>query len=609
MLTGLSIGNFKAFGETQHIPIRPLTLIFGANSSGKSSIIHALLLANHASGTAQLDAFQTRLGGDAVDLGGFKQYVHRGNTDSWAELSLRVRRGDNDLATSALLRELSGTLRLRVRWGVVMPFEEDERIEPVRSEPLTRVVDLFLEERPFLSLYRRFKDGRFCIKSHGSEDFERVVRSVLDSRSWRGELVSAGLEATASVLCESASYCTFEGRGWLPGATFLFPSEAVARGSDLPLPEDLPDRFADATRLGSRQGFWVFAPQFLTQVMGELFGAFAAELQRLSYLGPLRTYPERHFLANPARDTNWMAGGGKAWERLKHEPAVRGRVNAWLSGARRLNTPFELSLRRLVSTDELRPILQDELETAEAGFDLPQVADGAYTFVNQSPSVTIDRPPGLEEKLERGDITVEEFRIEAGRHFEEARGAQEDRVWRTHIRSYDSLKASQMAVERLHRELHTLDDLVLVDKVTNTLVSHRDVGVGISQVLPLLVHAYGDEGQLVAVEQPEIHLHPALQAELGDVFIESALGERKNTFLLETHSEHLILRILRRVRETTEGKLPEGATPVRPEDVSVVYVQPGPKGAEVIELPVTPDGDFSRPWPNGFFAERFQELP
>jgi AAA15 family ATPase/GTPase len=45
MLTGLSIGNFKAFGETQHVPIKPLTLIFGANSSGKSSIIHSLLLA------------------------------------------------------------------------------------------------------------------------------------------------------------------------------------------------------------------------------------------------------------------------------------------------------------------------------------------------------------------------------------------------------------------------------------------------------------------------------------------------------------------------------------------------------------------------------------
>ena len=48
MLTGLRLGNFKAFAETQRLPIRPLTLIFGANSSGKSSLIHGLLLARHA---------------------------------------------------------------------------------------------------------------------------------------------------------------------------------------------------------------------------------------------------------------------------------------------------------------------------------------------------------------------------------------------------------------------------------------------------------------------------------------------------------------------------------------------------------------------------------
>src|SRR4051794_25393125 len=49
VLTSLSVGNFKAFAETQHVPIRPLTLIFGANSAGKSSLIHSLLLARQAS--------------------------------------------------------------------------------------------------------------------------------------------------------------------------------------------------------------------------------------------------------------------------------------------------------------------------------------------------------------------------------------------------------------------------------------------------------------------------------------------------------------------------------------------------------------------------------
>jgi predicted ATPase len=98
--------------------------------------------------------------------------------------------------------------------------------------------------------------------------------------------------------------------------------------------------------------------------------------------------------------------------------------------------------------------------------------------------------------------------------------------------------------------MSNVQDLSLYDKRTNTLVSHRDVGIGISQVLPVLVSAYASKNKIVAIEQPEIHLHPALQAELGDVFIESALGENKNAFILETHSEHLVLRVMRRIRET-----------------------------------------------------------
>ena len=51
MLTAINLSNFKAFAKSQRIPIRPLTLIYGANSSGKSSIIHSLLLAKHAAET------------------------------------------------------------------------------------------------------------------------------------------------------------------------------------------------------------------------------------------------------------------------------------------------------------------------------------------------------------------------------------------------------------------------------------------------------------------------------------------------------------------------------------------------------------------------------
>ena len=64
----------------------------------------------------------------------------------------------------------------------------------------------------------------------------------------------------------------------------------------------------------------------------------------------------------------------------------------------------------------------------------------------------------------------------------------------------------------------SLQQLVLMDKRTGTPVSHRDVGIGVSQVLPVLVSAYASNNKLVAIEQPEIHLHPALQAELATSF-------------------------------------------------------------------------------------------
>jgi predicted ATPase len=73
MLTALGVGNFKAFGRTQRIPLKPLTLVFGPNSAGKSSVIHSLALAHEARRSGNLDIFRTDVGGTSIDLGGFRQ--------------------------------------------------------------------------------------------------------------------------------------------------------------------------------------------------------------------------------------------------------------------------------------------------------------------------------------------------------------------------------------------------------------------------------------------------------------------------------------------------------------------------------------------------------
>jgi hypothetical protein len=398
---------------------------------------------------------------------------------------------------------------------------------------------------------------------------------------------------------EFVSVMRFDGAGCVPGAIV---AESVA-GLNVDLqPISRGERTKDlaaAVRL--------FAPRLVSDTLRLLVAAFQGQLRRLAYLGPLRSFPPRHLAFGEANDANWVAGGGVMWDVVKRDAGVRERVNAWLSDAQRLSTPFELGLQRHVATSQLAPLLERAFDAVE--IEPPEREDGLVTMVSGA-ELLIEVPKDLQEKAATGEISGAEYqrllRELAAREQATAKVQDTSELKYHHT---DTAKAAANTVELIHKELATIDDVELVDKRTNTRVSHRDVGIGISQVLPVLVHAHADRGRIVAIEQPEIHLHPALQADLGDLFIESALGERQNTFLLETHSEHLILRILRRVRETTAGTLPEGFQPVRPEDVSVLYVQPGPNGSEVIELPVTPDGDFGRPWPGGFFAERFEDLP
>ena len=158
-------------------------------------------------------------------------------------------------------------------------------------------------------------------------------------------------------------------------------------------------------------------------------------------------------------------------------------------------------------------------------------------------------------------------------------------------------------------DLQELFALRLYSKPSGVHVGITDVGFGISQVLPVIVQSVLAKGSTVLIEQPEYHLHPRLQAEIGDLFIESAL-DRRNNFIIETHSEHLILRILKRIRQTSEGELPEGLTPITPADVSVIYIYPmkDGSGSKVVQIPVTEDGDFAVLWPDGFFSERAREL-
>ncbi|MDE2723103.1 MAG: AAA family ATPase, partial [Gemmatimonadota bacterium] len=163
----------------------------------------------------------------------------------------------------------------------------------------------------------------------------------------------------------------------------------------------------------------------------------------------------------------------------------------------------------------------------------------------------------------------------------------------------------------------------LHDENNNIDISLSNVGVGIAQVIPVLVGVLDDRSQswnigdfiyipfqrrdIFAVEQPELHLHPAAQVALGDVFID-AVKNGNRTMLIETHSEHLLLRIMRRMRETFEDRIEENRFPVTPDDIAVLFVEWHDSQTIIREMPVNERGELVKAWPGGFFEEDIEEV-
>lgn len=584
-ITDLKIANFKAFAASKRLPLRPITLVYGANSSGKSSVLHALALAHHAIQTGDIDTHRTEIGGDSIDLGGFRQYVHRRDDTRQMELGFtldptRLSGPAAKLLHSAHTDKVEITIGVGVASKQRDPFVDRTRAMYGDEDARIKRFELTVDGASLLSMSAR--EGRRVLRLDHLDRSQPLIREILSALQHQDEYpldikdlldIEEDSSALGELLDAIVPSITAKSHGLIPRVDTRTTEREIEHESDL----------EGALR--------VFLPEALKELIDTVGTALEDELRRLRYLGPLRSYPPRHLSISSHHDSNWFAGGGYAWDVMRTEESVRRQVNAWLGDALRMQTPYELQVRDMLPAKDVSKELRSRIRKALHDFAaslVAKLADEDATSIQES---VLDARNSI---LEQDRNTPERLNP-----------VLSDLVSTT--TDEDEL-AERWAIEMIEARNEVLQDVVLVDTRTGTAVSHRDVGIGVSQVLPVLVAAYASKGSFLAIEQPEIHLHPALQAELGDVFLQSALKESKNTFLIETHSEHLILRILRRIRETTEGDLPRDVPAVRPDQVAVLYVQPSSDGVDVINIPITPEGEFERAWPNGFFSERAEEL-
>ncbi|MFC1452076.1 AAA family ATPase [Verrucomicrobiota bacterium] len=594
MITRMQISNFKAFSDMQTIPLKPITIIFGPNSSGKSSVIHSLLLARHGVDTQSLDATYPSIAGKSVDLGGFRQYIHRRNVEN----RLQWVAGMNvSSLPSRLASDLAKADKLSVHITAGLPFrvsDKKSQLSIPEGSPFTQTVEYRIDGEPFLQLTRGAPQTDFRVARLNREHaiFEPILQAMLLSSRAQAALNEEDSKLLNELIDSIVPHLAFPGTSdFLPGAD-MDPDllDSVSRPS---LYDKNEDQFAKLGDLG--RSVRLFLPRTLTRFHSGVHQALTGCLKSLSYLGPLRSVPPRHMAFAESGAFGHPAEGAAAWQELAANAEVRDKVNDWLSSEDRLKTPYQLKLLEFVSENELDEIIlrvveEGAVEGAMSAFDAHILDDeSAVSGYASRDQAVHDHPP----------TESDEDRATMGR--ESMRDALES------FCDYEEIK------KRLHEEgvlrsgWRRPTDVTLVDMRKGTEVSHRDVGIGISQVLPVLVQAYASKQSLIAMEQPEIHLHPALQAELGDVFIESALGDNRNRFVLETHSEHLILRILRRIRETSANK--NNSTPaITPDDIALLYVDPDGDGARIMDLRTDKRGRLMDRCPGGFFEEDFEEL-
>jgi predicted ATPase len=619
-LNSITLKNFKSIGsQEQTVKLSPITLLFGPNSAGKSTVLQSLIYLREIILNRNLDADKTALGGQWVDLGGFKNIVHGREQNEVilikTEMDVHDESGGSFLFTHPKSDDLSDYpqpeewlskvskigLSVSVAWSEVLnrPIIENYSVE-INGEFLGSIVcskdckqiyfsSLNMEHALFVNGplidedYKLCDLFKSCVNQSTIKQSSRAVDEILsknrpfsqfkisemetflDNTGFNVQVLkkmSAELEerTTRAAHHLNLKVQAMLEKGFENDSVKEFGTEHISIGlinqNDALVINKIPLVLEGNIWNGFEYWDGKYEVELVTQVLSGLFvgslDVMSDLLEDIIYLGPLRDMPSRDMAPQRTPDLSRWAKGLAAWEFLySSEGETVENINIWL-GEGHLDTGYEIN-------------------------------------VKQYRELCIDHP--LMMYLDK-DIEPED----------------------------------QDLIKEFINELAIKTKVFLKEINTDLEVMPQDVGVGISQLIPVIVLSLLEEKGIVAIEQPELHVHPRIQVELADLFISCVKNadiwrrlkkhphsydciDQRKIFLLETHSEHLLLRLLRRIREFYSGEIINaGDFAIPKETVSVVYVEFTDTGTKLTSQKINEEGDFDDDWPDGFFEERDEEL-
>ncbi|MGE6569805.1 DUF3696 domain-containing protein [Shewanella vesiculosa] len=620
-ITKLSLTNFRSFKDTQTINFAPVTLLFGPNSVGKSTVLMALFYLQQILAKGQCDpAIIDALGGKFV--GGFKNLVNGRNINNSILLKLEYNKGNAIGSNYTHLTDLIGeqidvlinspasaakkiAIEFEISWSKTKKaayisnykiwFDEIE-IAEVNSDaglkqPLVTSLNylhpLLLPDNHDEWLINCYDNQ---VDIHSSLFDKVLALKNIENPSHRE--IAAGAEQpfennvngpTFTELCFVSEFHEMLNNSRLTNlnqsnfmclmdnSTLLHVPIGI-KGTNGALP--LMGMTLETSLSIDDEKVDAVISELLSDVIVAPLDNLLKLLNESLCIGPLRHIPDSNYQQNPYPSQADWYNGKACWDELLTPDFTRDvEINKWLTDKNKLNLGYKL----VYKTEDLeaRYVLPSlNFQSVEDIMALTDALGDQLKFTVSSEDVE-QNPDAEQTELDNSFI---------------------DDLRRSH--DFNSKLYVGQAIDK--RTISTLWDCH-----NNIEISASDIGVGVSQLLPLVVATQIVNKGIIACEQPELHVHPRVQVAIGDLLTQA---NNKASFVIETHSEHLVLRLLRRIRESTENELSDDLNRVSKEQVSIVYLEPSNKGVQVSHINIDEDGEFTSRWPSGFFGERREEL-
>ena len=558
VLSGLIIENFKTFGGVHPIPLAPLTVIYGANSSGKSSILQALLFLKQNVHLNDDPSSPVLLDGPIVDLGGFRQLVHLhqiGNQVTVTPLfrSKPVNTGEIQIDGST---PLNGSDLIGLGYSISLDINNVPRVSC-----WNRYTDLVTEPSEVLALN--------ALQPRGTQSEPTALRKVLARNAIRGILGLPTDEKLLFVL-QHIQHLLF------------YLQEILIRPANL---QDIQRSTLEYINTFIHRIDTLSDQYYTLQVSQKQLDALGHVSERLllskcrslfsvhngkTILDEFSQSATENIISIVDLITNMSDTEFSKYRRNKVRSPDVGGTGGTVQSARR--DSFGLHAGSTDNpTDEMLPRVSDikSYMSRIAHVGPARQVQGRFGQYALEPTENVGT---IGENLLTVLVSSPDI-------------VEQVNFW------LSILNIRYRLAVQIHDKNSRLASIVVQDLVSNSTSSLSDVGFGVGQIIPILAELCSSRDGALLIEQPELHLHPSAQGLLARLLIEAS---RRRQVIIETHSEHLVLAIQRCVQDQDLSS----------SDVSVLCVTKQKSGSRVQQMELTEDGNFAEPWLDEFFPDR-----